>query len=41
MKSSSTGVFQDAGWVTSDGGAASRMLIADRPPGRGGRRGRG
>ena len=31
MKSSSTGVFQDAGWVTSDGGAASLMLIADRP----------
>lgn len=31
--SSSTGVFQDAGWVTSDGGAASLMLIADRPAG--------
>jgi hypothetical protein len=28
--SSSTGVFQDAAWVTSDGGAASLMLIADR-----------
>lgn len=36
MKSSSTGVFQDAGWVTSDGGAASLMLIADRPAGVGG-----
>jgi len=31
--SSSTGVFQDTGWVTSDGGAASLMLIADRPAG--------
>ena len=31
--SSSTGVFQDSGWVTSDGGAASLMLIADRPAG--------
>jgi hypothetical protein len=31
--SSSTGVFQDAGWVTSEGGAASLMLIADRPAG--------
>ncbi len=31
--SSSTGVFQDATWVTSDGGAASLMLIADRPGG--------
>jgi hypothetical protein len=31
--SSSTGVFQDVGWVTSDGGAASLMLIADRPGG--------
>ncbi len=31
--SSSTGVFQDAGWLTSDGGAASLMLIADRPAG--------
>jgi hypothetical protein len=31
--SSSTGVFQDAGWVTSDGGAASLMLIADRSAG--------
>jgi hypothetical protein len=28
MKSSSTGVFQDAGWVTSDGGAASLILLA-------------
>ena len=31
--SSSTGVFQDVGWVTSDGGAASLMLIADRSAG--------
>jgi hypothetical protein len=31
--SSSTGVFRDDGWVTSDGGAASLMLIADRPAG--------
>jgi hypothetical protein len=31
--SSSTGVFRDAGWVTSDGGSASLMLIADRPAG--------
>ena len=31
--SSSTGVFRDAGWVTSDGGAASLMLIADRSAG--------
>jgi hypothetical protein len=31
--SSSTGVFQDAGWVTSEGGAASLMLIADRSAG--------
>jgi len=31
--SSSTGVFQDSGWVTSDAGAASLMLIADRPAG--------
>ncbi len=31
--SSSTGVFQDADWVTSEGGAASLMLIADRPAG--------
>jgi hypothetical protein len=31
--SSSTGVFQDAGWVTGDGGAASLMLIADRSAG--------
>jgi hypothetical protein len=31
--SSSTGVFQDVGWVTSDAGAASLMLIADRPAG--------
>ena len=31
--SSSTGVFQDAGWITSEGGAASLMLIADRPAG--------
>lgn len=31
--SSSTGVFQDECWVTSDGGAASLMLIADRPAG--------
>jgi hypothetical protein len=31
--SSSTGVFQDSGWVTGDGGAASLMLIADRPAG--------
>ncbi|HEY5276291.1 MAG TPA: FIST N-terminal domain-containing protein [Coriobacteriia bacterium] len=31
--SSSTGVFQDTGWITSDGGAASLMLIADRPAG--------
>jgi len=31
--SSSTGVFQDAGWITSDAGAASLMLIADRPAG--------
>jgi hypothetical protein len=31
--SSSTGVFQDTGWVTSDGGAASLMLIADRSAG--------
>jgi hypothetical protein len=31
--SSSTGVFQDAGWITSDTGAASLMLIADRPAG--------
>ena len=29
--SSSTGVFRDNGWVTSPGGAASLMLIADRP----------
>ena len=29
--SSSTGVFRDDGWVTSAGGAASLMLIADRP----------
>jgi hypothetical protein len=26
-------VFQDGSWVTSDGGAASLMLIADRPAG--------
>jgi hypothetical protein len=31
--SSSTGVFKDAGWVTSDAGAASLMLIADRAAG--------
>ena len=31
--SSSTGVFQDGGWVTSPDGAASLMLIADRPAG--------
>ncbi len=31
--SSSTGVFGDAGWVTSEGGAASLMLIADRSAG--------
>jgi hypothetical protein len=31
--SSSTGVFQDTGWITSDGGAASLMLITDRPAG--------
>jgi hypothetical protein len=31
--SSSTGVFQDTGWITSDGGAASLMLIADRSAG--------
>ncbi len=31
--SSSTGVFRDAGWVTSEGGAASLMLIADRSAG--------
>ena len=31
--SSSTGVFQDAGWITSDGGAASLMLIGDRSAG--------
>jgi hypothetical protein len=31
--SSSTGVFQDAGWITSEGGAASLMLIAGRPAG--------
>jgi hypothetical protein len=31
--SSSTGVFQDVGWVTSEGGAASLMLIADRSAG--------
>ena len=31
--SSSTGVFQDAGWVTGEGGGASLMLIADRPAG--------
>ena len=31
--SSSTGVFQDHGWVTSPGGSASLMLIADRPAG--------
>jgi hypothetical protein len=31
--SSSTGVFQDVGWVTGDGGAASLMLIADRSAG--------
>jgi hypothetical protein len=29
--SSSTGVFRDDGWITSAGGAASLMLIADRP----------
>lgn len=28
MKSPSTGVFQDAGWVTRDGGAASLILLA-------------
>jgi hypothetical protein len=31
--SSSTGVFGETGWVTSDGGAASLMLIADRQAG--------
>lgn len=31
--SSSTGVFQDAAWVTADGGAASLMVITDRPAG--------
>jgi len=31
--SSSTGVFQDAGWVTGNGGGASLMLIADRAAG--------
>lgn len=31
--SSSTGVFRDDGWVTSDGGGAGLMLIADRPAG--------
>jgi hypothetical protein len=31
--SSSTGVFQDTGWVTGDGGGASLMLIADRSAG--------
>ncbi|MDR3544370.1 MAG: FIST N-terminal domain-containing protein, partial [Candidatus Limnocylindrales bacterium] len=31
--SSSTGVFQDAGWITSEAGAASLMLLADRPAG--------
>ena len=31
--SSSTGVFQDTGWITSDGGGASLMLIADRAAG--------
>jgi hypothetical protein len=31
--SSSTGVFQDVGWVTSEGGSAGLMLIADRPAG--------
>ena len=31
--SSSTGVFQDAGWVTGDRGGASLMLIADRAAG--------
>ncbi len=31
--SSSTGVFQDADWVTAEGGAASLMLIADRQAG--------
>jgi len=31
--SSSTGVFQDTGWITSDGGGASLMLIADRSAG--------
>ncbi len=31
--SSSTGVFRDAGWITSGDGAASLMLIADRPAG--------
>jgi hypothetical protein len=31
--SSSTGVFQDTGWITADGGAASLMLIADRAAG--------
>jgi hypothetical protein len=31
--SSSTGVFQDVGWVTKEGGAAALMLIADRAAG--------
>ncbi len=31
--SSSTGVFHDSGWITSEGGAASLMLIADRRAG--------
>jgi len=31
--SSSTGVFQDSGWVTGDTGAASLMLISDRSAG--------
>jgi hypothetical protein len=31
--SSSAGVFTDTGWITSDGGAASLMLIADRAAG--------
>ena len=31
--SSSTGVFQDTGWITGDGGGASLMLIADRAAG--------
>lgn len=31
--SSANGVFQDAGWITSEGGAAGLMLVAGRPAG--------